>query len=407
MTEKKSMVDAAMIVAADSDGHRVLFGVSAIRRLTRLLLDAGIADIRIAVAKVPVPATISDLVHPTCFHAIADEASVDRLVRAWNLPDSAEVLILRANHVIDRRTFNDFIADRKTPAPRLLRARDGKPEHGLILANPRQMPGLLKTVCGFSAATPFPLDEFHQQVSPVDLPVICSAAGSDVQKAETRLVRALARQTDEHDGFMARFFDRRLSQMISRKLAHTRIAPNTITVLGVAIGLGGAFLLSRPGYWAQLIGSLLFLFCVVVDGVDGEVARLALKESIFGHYLDIITDNLVHVAIFIGIGIGLYRQTGSTLYLHALGAMLGGFVICLVAVHQCVLSKSPEQLERSPGLLRFLTLLTNRDFAYLIVVLALLGRLAWFLLGAAAGTYLFAAALWMVDRYEKKTALAG
>jgi phosphatidylserine synthase len=35
-------------------------------------------------------------------------------------------------------------------------------------------------------------------------------------------------------------------------------------------------LLSRAGYWPKLVGSLLFLLCIIVDGVDGEIARLNL-----------------------------------------------------------------------------------------------------------------------------------
>lgn len=51
-----------------------------------------------------------------------------------------------------------------------------------------------------------------------------------------------------------------------------------------------------------------------------------------------------------------------------------------------------------------MALMSNRDFAYIVVVLALVQRLQWFLLGAAVGTYLFAGALWLISFYEKKAA---
>ncbi len=47
-------------------------------------------------------------------------------------------------------------------------------------------------------------------------------------------------------------------------------------------------------------------------------------------------------------------------------------------------------------------MLSNRDFAYIVVVLALVQRLHWFLIGAAVGTYLFAATLWLTSFYEKR-----
>ena len=144
-----------------------------------------------------------------------------------------------------------------------------------------------------------------------------------------------------------------------------------------------------------------FLICVIVDGVDGEVARLTLKESAFGHYLDVITDNIVHLAIFIAMPFGLFRQTGNEFYIHTLWLMIGGFALCLIAVYQCILRRSDEELSQSPGIVRFMSLMTNRDFAYLIVVLALIDQLKWFVLGAAVGTYVFAFTLWIVYFFEK------
>jgi len=170
----------------------------------------------------------------------------------------------------------------------------------------------------------------------------------------------------------------------------------------VIIGLTGAFFLSLPGYWKHLFGSLLFLLCVVIDGVDGEVARLRLQETSFGHYLDVITDNIVHVAIFVGMALGLYHGTGDGRYIQALWFLLGGFGLCAVTVYFCILRLSPEVLKQSPKVMRLMALLTNRDFAYLIVVLALIHRLQWFLFGAAAGTYLFAAILWTLSLYQKR-----
>jgi 1L-myo-inositol 1-phosphate cytidylyltransferase / CDP-L-myo-inositol myo-inositolphosphotransferase len=134
-----------------------------------------------------------------------------------------------------------------------------------------------------------------------------------------------------------------------------------VTLFNVAVGLTGALLLSRGGYWSQLEGTLVFLLCVVLDGVDGEIARLKLQATRFGHYLDIITDNVVHVAIFAGIGIGLYHQTENRMYLQLLLCLLGGFVVCGTSVY--MISNSGPDRGASKTTERMIGLLANRDFA--------------------------------------------
>jgi phosphatidylglycerophosphate synthase len=218
-------------------------------------------------------------------------------------------------------------------------------------------------------------------------------------EAENRLVQHLAAATQATDGLMARLVDRPISRTLSPPLARRRVPPNAVTLFSMSIGFFGAWLLAQVGYGLHLLGSLFFLSAVVLDGVDGEVARLTLKESRFGHYLDIITDNLVHIAVFIGIAVGLYRQTGYIGHLYALAAMLPGFGLCAVAVHQ-VLEKGGRAREKwAPAASRWVNSLTSRDFAYLVVLLALFDRLAWFLWGAALGTYLFAVSLWLLPWY--------
>jgi len=218
----------------------------------------------------------------------------------------------------------------------------------------------------------------------------------DVRAAESRLVAALAAATQESDGFLARWVDRPLSRCLSPRLAARGVPPNAVTLVGSSLGFLGAFFLAQAGYAAHLLGAWLFLVAVVLDGVDGEVARLSLRESRFGHYLDIITDNLVHVAVFCGIAAGLHREAPDARHLYALALLLVGFGLCALAVF-LVLGTGPRAAA-SPWAERLLAALNSRDFAYLVFLLALADRLAWFLWGAAVGTYVFAGALLWLAR---------
>jgi phosphatidylglycerophosphate synthase len=238
------------------------------------------------------------------------------------------------------------------------------------------------------------------------LPYLLGPGKGSLREAEARLVVAQAVATQASDGFISRLVDRRISRQLSPILARGGIKPNWITLVGTLIGLAGAWLLAQAGYGAHLMGAGLFLLVVILDGVDGEVARLTLQETAFGHYLDLITDNLVHVAVFVGMAVGLSRATHDVRHLYALVALLGGFGLCALAVYQVLLKTSRLAPAFQSPLTRWLSWLVNRDFAYVVFLLAIFDRLSWFLWGTMFGSYLFAFALWLLWHFSLKKRLA-
>jgi phosphatidylglycerophosphate synthase len=225
--------------------------------------------------------------------------------------------------------------------------------------------------------------------------------------AERALVRQLAAQTAATDGPIARF-DRGVSTRLSRYLVRTPLRPNHITTIGTSIGFVGAWALAQGTYGFGVLGTVLFWLAVIIDGCDGEVARLKFQESRFGYYFDVATDNIVHVAIFVGLGMGAYRSApdGNLLWLVAVG--VGGFAAAAAATLLTIVRHPPVQQQPPRSrrgklrqrLLQGFEALMNRDFAYGLVVLALIGHLDWFLWGAAFGTYVYAAALVVVYRWR-------
>jgi len=235
------------------------------------------------------------------------------------------------------------------------------------------------------------------------LPFALNGRPEDRAEAEVRLAREIRHESNSTDALMARMIDRRLSWRLSLPLARRRIKPNQVTLLNTVLGFGCAGLLASTSYWLRLCGALLFLLSITLDGVDGEVARLRMVESRFGERLDVITDNLVHVAVFGGLAIGCYRVSHSSAYFYILAVLLAGFGACAVSVNRAISIAGDaahrwiSKVERATG----------RDFAYLLVILAVLNRLYYFIWGAAFGTHIFAASLWrLTSRDRKKRRLA-
>ena len=224
-------------------------------------------------------------------------------------------------------------------------------------------------------------------------PLVVTTA-TDVDDAEWRLLRGLVKDTD---GFMARNVERPISLRIARRLASTGITPNQVTLLSVGIGLCGAlFFLSAHWVW-QTIGALLFLAHSILDGCDGELARLRFQESRFGGIIDYWGDNVVHIVVFACMAIGWSLSIGASWpLLLGVAAALGNLGSAWFVYWRVMHTKKDSgplftSVATVPGqtLARMLDAASRRDFIYLVLFLALFGKSNWFLVLAAAGAPIF------------------
>lgn len=215
-----------------------------------------------------------------------------------------------------------------------------------------------------------------------------------VRHLETALLQNLGR---EGDSPIVRIVARRLSRVVTQRLIRTRVRPNHVTLVSGAVGICGALLLAQPLVGWQVAGSLLFLLSTVIDGCDGELARLTFQESAFGAKLDVTMDNVVHGVLFPAIALGLYRQQQHILYL-ILGALaLGGVFLSMWVFLPHVLRSESSRTRET----RLHESLASRDFAYALPILACLNLLPWFLWAAAIGSYVFAGA-WLLLRWRQQ-----
>lgn len=174
------------------------------------------------------------------------------------------------------------------------------------------------------------------------------------------------------DGFMARHFDRHISLAVSRKLVDTPITPNLMTALSCLIGLAGAAFFLKPRPFMNFAGAFLIWLHSVLDGCDGELARIRFQESRWGGALDFWGDNLVHLALFGAIAAGLYQATGQFLCL-VLGASAGAGIL------GSALMVFRDKTIRPP----------SRDFIYILLFTAYWNLTYYFLWAGAVGAPLF------------------
>jgi choline kinase/phosphatidylglycerophosphate synthase len=205
----------------------------------------------------------------------------------------------------------------------------------------------------------------------------------DLGRAGSLLRRSLPRPTD---GPVSRLINRRLSVPVSWLLVRLPVSPDVLSAISFLIGLAGAILL---GLEQGLIGGVLVQACSVLDGVDGEVARLTLRAGPRGTLLDGYLDRLGDAAICAGLGVWAAAEGASMTWvvLLVVAATTGAMLSMATKDRVAALGLEPPS-ERRIG-----WLLGGRDGRlFLIFVLSAAGLPLW-ALGVTAATSLLSSAL--------------
>jgi len=155
--------------------------------------------------------------------------------------------------------------------------------------------------------------------------------GNSTAVAERFLVAHAGKPSD---GIYSKF-NRLLCRPAVRLLTHTPVTPNWITVGGFMVGIIAALMYGRGFYAAYVAGALLFFVSGLFDEMDGMLARITFRESVFGTWFEGFVDEATYLLVFWGITAGLSRQRGS-------GELIYGYLL----ISGCLLSVAVTRLQR-------------------------------------------------------------
>lgn len=124
-----------------------------------------------------------------------------------------------------------------------------------------------------------------------------------------------------NDGFFSVFVLRKFSKLITKLAVKIHITPNQVTTLSLGIGLYSAYLFARGSFWSILMGALVLQLSIIIDCVDGELARYTRRFSELGRWLDAVTDRVKEYMALLGLAYGAWG-TGKDLWLLATVVMM-------------------------------------------------------------------------------------
>jgi len=125
-----------------------------------------------------------------------------------------------------------------------------------------------------------------------------------------------------NDGPISTYFNRRISKWITSKLVYYPVTPNQISVVTFLITVIASLIIVKQGYFFLVLGALLAQLSSILDGCDGEIARLKLLGSKYGGWFDQVLDRYSDLFII----------TGLTFHTYFLHNTLAVFIIGFIAV---------------------------------------------------------------------------
>jgi phosphatidylglycerophosphate synthase len=166
----------------------------------------------------------------------------------------------------------------------------------------------------------------------------------DLAVAERELRSSIFKPTDGRFGR----FNRRISIPISVALVRSmRLSAHAMSAFVIVLGMYAGWLFSRGDYISGVFAAMVSLAASILDGCDGELARLQYKDSAFGCWLDTLGDYTYYLAIFIGLTVGAARHSGWSGFWWIGGALLLGSLLTiglLVLLRERITDGQPDRL---------------------------------------------------------------
>ena len=271
----------------------VVGGLSLLRRSVRTLQRKGVVSFRILVPEGELERLQRHLEGDPELKSELQwaEHEVDTLAKGLSLLPSSEGMgwVLDANRLITTGLLEH-------PGEGACALSDGARDAGVYFVECSELPSEAAEVGAYLSALPRVVGQrpLWAEINGVD----------DLGQAKLVLRQMLRKPLSRSaDGLTAYFINRPISIEISTRLVNSPLTPNHITAIGLLMGLLAAFFVaSGMGWWSLALGGFLLQASSVLDGVDGELARMRLTFSTSGEWFDTVCDDIINISFLLALG---------------------------------------------------------------------------------------------------------
>ncbi len=133
---------------------------------------------------------------------------------------------------------------------------------------------------------------------------------------------AAVKRTDAIEEVTNRLAIHPVAHALVVRLARVGVSPNAVSIVGFVLGAGAAaaYLRYPSGPLYVLVGFVLMLGWHVMDGADGQLARLTGQTSEIGKALDGLCDHGTFVLVYLALGVAAAGEQGPWVWIWAVAA---------------------------------------------------------------------------------------
>jgi phosphatidylglycerophosphate synthase len=319
-------VTRALIIARGPHGERgtaSLLGLQVAERIVANLQHRGVDEIIVAGSRLALPERRRDSV--TFLEGPDDRDGEDGGATASAIREvldgaPSDLLVVTADTVYHPDLPAQLVERAKEAGCSQVAEPVGQAGDPVLLLRPDDSAALPELGSMEQLATALVKRGAAQRQQSTDLFVVPAREDEERRRAARLLLKLNWRP---HDGLVARYLNKYISVTISAWLADTPITPNQMTILAFLVAMVGVGVTTIGSYLAFVVGTLLVQIQSILDGCDGELARMRYQSSRVGGWLDTIADDVIGVFWILALGHGLYRGSGQGLYLvTGMGAAL-------------------------------------------------------------------------------------
>lgn len=128
------------------------------------------------------------------------------------------------------------------------------------------------------------------------------------------IIKSLPKKKNSKSSLWVKLIIRRVSFLFTFLFINIGFSAWAVSVLSVAVAVTGCVFLCLDNFVFRLVGVILIEFWLVLDCVDGNIARVKKTSSEMGEFIDALSGYFITSFVYFAIGVAAYRTTFVPLF---------------------------------------------------------------------------------------------